>query len=425
MTLACLLLLKALYAQHEKDWFTLDPQQDTIAGISLEKAFAAVKGRNAAPVIVAVIDNGVDIDHIALKNNVWTNQKEIDGNHIDDDKNGFADDLHGWNFRGGKDGSTIENEQAAALQFYLAFKGDDHRNTLAPFKKAKRQYLQKLAGQLDSTETQFSYNSNYHSDNLIAGVGEHRGTPTFKLSPNLTHGTHVAGIVVRIAPEVVIMPITASTAVGDERDKDVAAAIYYAVNNGARIINISFSKLFSSEKGLIDDAVRYAGRRNVLIIHCSGNDGVNIDSTENFHYPVAIYENGQRAENFITVGWSRSKFDNRLAHPYGDYGRLNVDLYAPGSDIWSTVPGNNYDFKSGSSMSAPVVTGIAALLLSYFPALSAKQLKEILMKSVFKPDQMVNLPQTKALVPFSSLSVSGGIVNAFNAVTMAMEQSSK
>ncbi|HMG66791.1 MAG TPA: S8 family serine peptidase, partial [Chitinophagaceae bacterium] len=263
----------------------------------------------------------------------------------------------------------------------------------------------------------------------------HYGSPYFKLSPNLTHGTHVAGIIAAqrnnnkgidgIANNVLIMPIVASTAVGDERDKDVANAIHYAVDNGAKVINMSFSKIFSSNKQFVDEAVRYAEKKDVLIIHCAGNDGVNIDSSVNYHYPIAIYNNGNKAKNFITVGWNRPLFDFRLAHPYSNYGKKNLDLFAPGSDIFSTVPNNGYDFKSGSSMSAPMVSGVAALLFSYFPSLSARQVKEILLKSAFRPNQMVNRPKSKIEVPFNSLSVTGGIVNAYGAIKMAIALTKK
>jgi cell wall-associated protease len=436
-----------LYSQTPiaKDWFEKDPQTDSVAGISLDKAYQLLRGRSSKTVIVAVIDNGIDIYHEDLKNVIWTNKKEIPGNGIDDDHNGYIDDVHGWNFRGAKDGTIIENEQSSSTMLYLAWKNKyenadtsllnaKEKKGFEIYSKAKRDYLEKLSSK-DSADIQFLYNSNYHSSKLIANDSdnsEHKyyGSPNFKLSPNLSHGTHVAGIIAAqrnnnkgingIADNVLIMPVVATTATGDERDKDIANAIYYAVDNGAKIINMSFSKLYSPNKKLVDEAIRYAEKKNVLIIHAAGNDGVDIDSASNYHYPIATYENGNKATNFITVGWNRPLFDYRLVHPYSDYGKMNVDLFAPGSDIFSTVPNNGYDYKSGSSMSAPVVSGVAVLLFSYFPSLSVQQVKAILLKSAFKPAQMVNKPKTKIQVPFSSLSVSGGIVNAYNAVKMAI-----
>jgi subtilisin family serine protease len=433
-----------------RDWFAKDPTTDSVAGINLEKAYQLLKGRKSKTVIVAVLDNGVDILHEDLVNIIWTNKKEIPGNGIDDDHNGYTDDVHGWNFRGTKNGTIIENEQAGALQFYSRWQkkfenadttllSTEDKKQFRIYQKAKKEYLQKLRG-TDYADTQFAYNINYNSSALIENDGpdlnnKYYGSPYFKLSPNLTHGTHVAGIIGAqrnnnkgidgIADHILIMPIVASTAVGDERDKDVANAIFYAVNNGAKVINISFSKSFSPDKKFVDEAVRYAEEKNVLIVHVAGNDGIDIDSPENYHYPVPIYIDGNRAVNFITVGWNRPLFDYRLAHPSSGYGKLNVDLFAPGSDIYSTVPNNGYDLKSGSSMSAPMVSGVAALLLSYFPALSAKQVKEILVSSTFQPHQLVNNPQTKLQVPFHTLSVSGGIVNAYNAVKMAIEWTRK
>ena len=451
---ACLCLLifsqNILGQQIPKNWFEKDPQTDSVAGISLEKAYQLLKGKVSKQVVVAVIDNGIDIDHEDLKNSIWTNTKEIPNNGIDDDHNGYIDDVHGWNFRGAKDGTIIENEQNGATQFYAEWKNkytNNHADTLSEagkrqwgiYTKAKKQYLEKLNSK-DSVDVEFAYNINYNSSKLIkndAGNTNNRyyGSPYIKLSKNLSHGTHVAGIIAAernnkigidgIADNVLIMPVVATTAVGDERDKDIANAIRYAVDNGARIINMSFSKTFSPDKKLVDDAIRYAGKKNVLIIHAAGNDGVNIDSAQNYHYPIAIFEDGKRSENFITVGWNRPLFDYRLAHPYSDYGRMNVDLFAPGSDIFSSVPDNRYDFKSGSSMSAPVVSGVAALLLSYFPSLTAKDIKDILLKSTYTPNQMVNQPQTKIQVPFNSLSVSGGIINARNAVALAIEKTKK
>ncbi len=429
----------------QRDWFKQDPNDDSIAGISLTKAYALLKDRKPDTVIVAVIDNGVDIEHDDLKNIIWTNKKEIPDNGIDDDNNGYIDDIHGWNFRGTSDGTIIEKEQSASTQFYNAWK-DKFENidtggltllekkNYAIYIHAKKDYLDKQSS-TDSIDNRYVYNINYHSYLLIANddssdANKFYGSAKFKLSTNTSHGTHVSGIIGAqrnnnigidgIADNVLIMPIVATTVGGDERDKDVANAIMYAVNNGAQIINMSFSKLFSSDKSLVDKAIAYAEKMNVLIIHAAGNDGVNIDGETNYHYPIAIYSNGIRAGNVITVGWSRALFDYRLAHPYSDYGKINVDVFAPGSDIYSTVPNNNYDFKSGSSMATPIVTGVAALLLSYFPSLTPKEIKEIILNSSFKPNQTVNKPQTTIQVPFNSLSVSGGIVNAYNAIKLAI-----
>ena len=401
-----------------KDWLAFDPGTDSIAGISLYKAYELLKGKISKTVIVAVIDNGVDIGHEDLKNIIWTNKKEIHDNGIDDDQNGYIDDVHGWNFRGSKEGTIIDNEQAGATQIYSAW-GEKIENVdtslLKPieklerliYEKAKTEYFDKVNTSKDSTELNYSYNINYHSSKLIANDSEtannrYYGNPNFILPPNVNHGTYVSGIIAAqrnnnigingIADNVLIMPIVASTQVGDERDKDVANAIHYAVDNGAQIINISFSKVYSTDKKLLDEAIQYAEKKNVLIIHCAGNDGVNIDSFYNYHYPVALYDNGKKAANFVNVGWNRPLFDYRLAHPNSDYGKKNVDLFAPGSDIYTTVPNNGYDFKSASSMSAPVVSGVAALLVSYFPSLTSIDVKEILLKSSFKPNQTVNKP---------------------------------
>ncbi|MEP6901956.1 MAG: S8 family peptidase [Actinomycetota bacterium] len=434
-----------------RDWLQSDAEKGLIAGINLSKAYELLKGRPSKTVIVAVIDNGVEIDHEDLKNSIWTNTKEIPGNGIDDDHNGYVDDIHGWNFRGTKDGTIIENEQSGATQIYAAWKNKydnaifrrlsvNERKEFDIYTKAKKAYLEKLSESKDSNDLKFAYNVKYDSSELIKGDSKninarYYGSPLIKLSPNLSHGTHVAGIIAAernnqigidgIADNVLIMPIVASTAVGDERDKDVANAIRYAVNNGAKVINISFSKTFSPYKKQVDEAIRYAEKNKILIVHCAGNDGVDVDSAENYHYPVAIYENGRKAANFITVGWSRPLFNYRLAHPSSGYGKKNVDLFAPGSDIFSTVPNNGYDFKSGSSMSVPCVSGVVALLLSYFPTLSTAQVREIILRTSFKPNIMVNRPGSKVEVPFSSLSATGGIVNANNAVKMAISISEK
>jgi len=458
IVLSCLVTLntQTVFGQlsikaNAKDWRALDPLSDSIAGISLYKAYNLLKNRSSQTIVVAVIDNGVDIEHEDLKNVIWTNKGEIPGNGIDDDRNGYIDDVHGWNFRGSKDGTTICNEQAGATQIYLAWRSrfeNADTNSLDQrqkrdfyiYTKARAEYFDKINSSKDSIELNYSYNINYNSGKLIANNSESLnarfyGSPYFKLPQDVNHGTYVSGIIAAqrdnqtgmngVANNVLIMPIVASTQVGDERDKDVANAIHYAVDNGARIINISFSKVYSTDKQLVDEAIQYAEKKNTLIIHCAGNDGVNTDSFYNYHYPVGFLDDGKKAANFISVGWSRPLFDYRLAHPSSGYGKKSVDLFAPGSDIFTTAPNNKYDFRSGSSMSAPCVTGVAALLLSYFPNLSILQVKEILLKSTFKPNQLVNKPGTKFQVPFSSLSASGGILNAYNAVQMAIQATSR
>ena len=437
-------------ADPPRDWAYRNPATDSVAGIDLYGAYALLKSRPWRTVVVAVIDNGFDIAHQDLKNIIWTNTREIPGNGIDDDHNGYVDDVHGWNFRSAPDGAVAEKEQTEATRIYAQWKtryeGVDstrltgnQRKQVRLYLAAKRQYSREVSASGDppypgdTADTKYAHNLAFNSSKVI---GDHPldplersyGSPFMNLTAWLSHGTHVAGIIAAerdngvgidgIADHVLIMPIVATTATGDERDKDVANAIRYAVDNGARIINLSFSKTLSQYKSVVDDAVRYAEKKDVLIVHAAGNDGEDNDSWP--HYPSADYESGGRARNVISVGWSRPKFDERLAHPFSDYGAHTVDIFAPGSDIFSAVPGDKYEYKSGSSMSAPMVSGVAALLLSYFPRLTAVQVKDIIMTSSFKPTIAVNKPGTKQKVAFRSLSVSGGIVNARNAVLAAV-----
>jgi subtilisin family serine protease len=208
---------------------------------------------------------------------------------------------------------------------------------------------------------------------------------------------------------------------GDERDKDVANAIYYAVNNGARVINMSFGKSYSPERDIVEKAIRYAEKKGVLIVHAAGNDGENKDTTDNF--PTRKYIKGNKeAWNVIEVAASSMNIDEELTAKFTNYGKSSVDLFAPGVRVYSTLPGNNYDAYSGTSMAAPVVSGVAALLFSYFPELSAKEVKEVLLESVKKFDQEVYLPESKELVGFSTLSKTGGVVNAYEAVKLAQNR---
>ena len=244
------------------------------------------------------------------------------------------------------------------------------------------------------------------------------------------HGTHVSGIIgatpdaadsVRgIAQSVRIMMVR-TIPDGDERDKDVANAIRYAVDNGARVINMSFGKPYSPQKSVVDDAVKYADAHGVLMIHAAGNDGKDIDAGGNF--PTAVYLDGGVAKNWIEVGATSWKGGPALVASFSNFGQKRVDVFAPGEDILSTIPGNKYQRDSGTSMAAPMVTGLAALMLSYYPNLSAADVKRIILQSASRyPSQMVTKPGTGAdatLVPFGTLSATGGIVNAYAALRMA------
>ncbi len=250
--------------------------------------------------------------------------------------------------------------------------------------------------------------------------------------PDAKHGSHVAGIIgaVRgndtgidgVARTVKLMVVRAVPN-GDEHDKDIASAIRYAVDNGAQIINMSFGKDYSPHKAAVDDAVRYADARGVLMIHASGNDGKNLAEVKNF--PTPVYLDGTRAVNWIEVGASSWKGGAALAAPFSNYGKAQVDVFAPGVDILSTVLGGGYGRESGTSMAAPVVSGLAAVLMSYFPTLTAADVKQVILESSTRyADTMVVRPGTDGeQVPFGSLSSTGGVVNLYAAVKAALARS--
>jgi subtilisin family serine protease len=251
--------------------------------------------------------------------------------------------------------------------------------------------------------------------------------------PDAMHGTHVAGIiganrynslgVKGVADNVKIMTIRCVPN-GDERDKDVANAIKYAVDNGAEIINMSFGKPYSPEKNWVDEAVKYAESKGVLLVSAAGNENEDID--QHVHYPTRILKSGTEVKNWITVGASNFEDGESLPADFSNYGKKGVDVFAPGVAIYSTVPGSKYEEKQGTSMASPAVAGVAALLKSYFPNLTAQQLKNIILESTVKrTGQQVNVPGEKIKKDFSELSVTGGIVNTYNAVKMAIQISEK
>lgn len=248
------------------------------------------------------------------------------------------------------------------------------------------------------------------------------------IGPDASHGTGVAGIVAAerrnnlgldgIATNTRIMVIRAVPN-GDERDKDVANAIRYAVDNGAHIINMSFGKGFSPFKNVVDAAVRYAQERGVLLVHAAGNDAKDLASEKNF--PNRYFIDGDTASLWIEVGASAWQGRDRLAAEFSNYGAGQVDVFAPGADITSSVPGDEYEPASGTSFAAPVVSGIAAMLMAYYPELSAADVRRIILESaVPMSDVMVVRPgETEGRIRFGDLSITGGIVNAYRAVQIA------
>lgn len=446
-----------------KGWHLKDKASDNLPGISLQKAYDFLKEHRykVNPVIVAVIDNGVDTSHEDLKNVLWKNPREIAGNGKDDDKNGYVDDVCGWNFLGNKDGKNLTTEstekdrqnQRAYESLRLKWnKFDSSRSSSLSAVEQKEYTVWKQAAEVINNPTYVSSDSavnvmvqmqksydkvNKRRKDLVGDNWEDIDDRNYG-NPNVgagspKHGTHVAGTIAAernnnlgmdgIADKARIMPVRAVPD-GDERDKDVALAIRYAVDNGARVVNMSFGKDFSPQKQWVDDAVKYAEAHDVLLIHASGNEGVNVDTSQRFPSPSSI-DSSYRGVNFITVGASDVK-PSALAS-FSNYGKKVVNVFAPGTNIYATVSRKNrYEFMDGTSMAAPVVSGIAAIIREYFPRLSARQVKYVIEHSVEKPTDQIIKPglRRKRGVPpvkveLSDVCTSGGIVNAYEAVKLA------
>ena len=520
----------------DEDWYHMDPSEG-LNGVSIDKAYnQLLKGRSSVPVVVAIIDSGIDIEHEDLRDNIWVNEDEIPGNGIDDDNNGYIDDVHGWNFIGGPGGKNVGPDTYEATRIYgqLKYKyenanpallkgdqlkeynlfvevqkvvtearakaekniaqvdqiGETIKNGLAAIKSAIgdqpltpevlegldqddpqimmgmrviEQFQdedpeltsvsameEKIEAALEEDKKRFkdqlayAYNPDFDTRTIVqddpnnlyeVGYGNNDVE-----GPDALHGTHVGGIVgaVRnngigmngVADNVKLMSVRAVPD-GDERDKDVAAAIRYAVDNGARIINMSFGKGFSPEKSLVDEAVRYAAKHDVLLVHAAGNSALDTDEENNF--PNDQYEKktgfflfrwlkkpGQ-AKNWIEVGALSYKKEEDMIAPFSNYAQENVDIFAPGMRIYATLPDNEYQYLQGTSMASPVVAGVAAVLRSYFPTLTAEQVKSIIMESGVFMDEQVKIPgKDGEIAAFSTLSVSGKVANLYNAVKLAM-----
>ncbi|HEX5153722.1 MAG TPA: S8 family peptidase [Parafilimonas sp.] len=513
-----------------KTWYLQDSATDNIDGISLNKAYTFLKGKKSTPVIVAVIDTGVDTAHEDLKKIIWTNKKEIPGNGIDDDNNGYVDDVHGWNFLGNKNGDNLAKTSDERSRVYYRYKdryegkeidtatlSADEKWTYREWKKAagdmtissdeqmevmmldaldktlrkqdailqqelgKKEYsLKDLEGtetltargkqaktsflnilkmeEVDSTTTNVSvladleeylegkrsslenkttappdYRAQIIKDNYFDINDKYYGNNDV-MGQDPDHGTHVTGIigaqrdnnigVTGIADNVQVMMVRALPPGGDEYDKDVALAIKYAVDNGAKVINMSFGKSFSPEKKWVDEAVKYAEDHDVLLVHAAGNESHNIDSVDNFPNRHFLFIN-EEPGNFITVGAYGDPHvnDGRLIAYFSNYGKNSVDVFAPGVKIYSTLP-NSYGYHDGTSMASPVVTGVAALIRSYYPQLSAEQVKYVITNSGSHFSQEVNKPipndnATYVPIQLSELGTNVGFLNAASAVELA------
>jgi cell wall-associated protease len=490
------------------NWFNLDLKKDKVPGVSTERAYnELLKTKKSTAVIVAVIDGGTEIDHEDLAPVIWVNPGEIPNNNVDDDKNGYIDDVNGWNFIGGKTEDVNEDnleltrvykqlsekyngnaaKTGAEYAEYLKIKADyekrqnqakgmttyfsDLLKGIADIQKTtgkenpttddlkaykatepyqimavkvltttskKKVPTAKIVEQINRAQEYYGKQNSVHlnqdldvrkvvGDNYADVSEKYYGNNHYE-GPSGDHGTHVAGIIAAVrnnskgmngvADNVKIMVVRVVPD-GDERDKDIANGIRYAVDNGAKVINMSFGKSYSPYKNAVDEAVKYAVSKDVLIVHAAGNDGTNTDTTNNF--PKDTYTNNSGvAPNWLEVGASNWEKGKKLPASFSNYGSQNVDVFAPGVDIYSTIPDSKYASFNGTSMAAPVTAGVAALLRSYYPTLTAVQVKEILMQSSVKVKGKVFLPgAAKRKVKMTDLCATGGIVNAYEAVKMA------
>ncbi len=501
-------------------WMHLSGDDGAYVGVGTNRAYSSLlaERKPKQKVVVAVIDSGVDIAHEDI--NVWINTDEIADNGVDDDKNGYVDDTHGWNFIGGASGENVYYDTFEVTREYARLKGTYEgvsaetldqagQKELAYFEEIRmafndevRQmteiynninaaggmldaansimadYLEKETftmedveqvssaredvkqarsilmyfAELELTQEQLEKEKTTFEGYLQKGLNpefDPRGIVGDDYSdseeqyygnndvtgPDAFHGTHVAGIIGAkrgnalgidgIADAVEIMAVRAVPK-GDERDKDIANAIRYAVDNGADIINMSFGKGFSPQKEVVDAAVAYAAANDVLMIHAAGNDGESNDSTMNFPTPILLEDAGE-VDPWIEVGASSWEGPQKLAASFSNFGRQNVDVFAPGVDIYSTTPGDKYKHSDGTSMASPVVAGLAALIMAYYPEFSANEVKEILLSSAASyADQMVTQPGTEStLISFGVLSRTGGIVNAYEALRLAEERAGR
>ena len=521
---------------YTENWHHFDFEKDKIYGISLQKLYNenTVK-KNSNSIIVAVLDTQIDLNQEDLKDQIWVNKKEIPNNNIDDDKNGYVDDVNGWNFVGKPDGGYFSYGNFEYTRFVkkwdVYFKnkktvGVDSLEVFEEYKRAQAKLEKSIkyytgwkksldfrikhyqlvedtinyffpkkdytVAKLDSLYQKFKINDKtfkqrrddndldlgaliyYKKTDFETGIkviGDHidpsnqfdsiinknlninfvdremikdnpnklekgYGNNKLNLYKNLNyHSTVVSGTIAGIRnnnigvkgfhDNIKIMPLSTSIS-GDEHDKDIANAIYYAVDNGAKIINMSFGKEFSLEKKWTFDAYKYAEEHNVLIVHISGNDKFDIDKNPYYPNDNDYINKKEIVGNFINVGSISKRTDSTMVSKFSNYGKENVDIFAPGEEIHVAKPYNEYGYDSGTSLAGPMVSGTAALIWLYYPNLTVHQVKNIILESGITIDKMVVKPGTKdEMVPFSDLCKTGKVLNTYNAMQLAKRISKK
>jgi len=468
----------------KENWSLLDINSDKIPGMSVVKANnELIKNQKGKNVIVAVIDSGVETEHPYLSENIWNNSDEIPNNGIDDDQNGYVDDINGWNFLGESNKENLEyvrlykktNKEDPLSKVYkneiekaiaknnetinriqqlsmMLFKSDsliasaigkddyslEEAKNISPksvkmdeslrflnFAKANNWTRQ---GFLEAIEYYKSSND-FHNNVDFNGRGVVGDNPDdfndrdygdSNVSDRHKHGTHVSGIVVSVSNSAVIMPIRCVPD-GDEYDKDVALSIRYAVDNGAKIINFSFGKKYSPNSEWVTDAMEYAFEKDVLIVNAAGNDSNDIDSDLNETYPTDQVDGKEFLNNVITVGATSYSYDSKQIANFSNYGLNNVDLFAPGYQIYSSVLDGKFEYLNGTSMAAPNVTGVAVVLRSFYPKLSASSIKKIIMESGIEMYESLNKPNSEDVYSPKTFSKSGKTVNLYNALLLASD----
>ncbi len=523
-----LLSASALLNLRPENWFNLSPA-DGAEGVRTEETYRTFGVPQSEDVIVAVIDSGVDVNHEDLQGKIWINQAEIANDGIDNDGNGYADDVFGWNFIGGAHGMATIVQDASLGNGIRLVKGNpaaqveadtlEVTRELVRMKKLKlrlaelgeelsaqqEEYLQALSKEVgdavveartvvarftnslkaykaaeavlrsagvstmsieavralesndpavleaktamitllstNMTEArmnriikaygerlEFMYNEEFNPRTIVgdnyADQSERFYGNNDVIGADSSHGTHVSGIIAAVrdnalgmkgvATNVKIMAIRVVPN-GDERDKDVANGIRYAVDNGAKVINMSFGKSYSPFKRVVDEAVRYAESKGVLLVHAAGNSNQNNDVARNFPNRNDRAR-GQEFTNWLEIG--ASSFEKGLSLPadFSNYGKRSVDFFAPGVDILSTTPDNTYDTYSGTSMASPTAAGVATLILSYDSSMDAQAVRSLMIDTSRRyPKLRVHLPGTETPVLFSSLSVYGSVTDVLEA----------